>query len=77
MANLTKAQRDSQEKIKQAIMDGYKRGVCDKSGKSFRNKFGHPSAMPRPGNVTRRFVKRDDGSWGWVMTDFSERHGIA
>jgi hypothetical protein len=62
MANLTKAQRASEEKIKQAIMNGYQRGVCDSYGRSIRNEHGKPMKMPRfRGAVTfhKVFPRRD------------------
>ena len=40
--------RQNEEKIKQAIVDGHQRGVCDSSGNSVLNEYGHPVAKPKP-----------------------------
>ena len=53
MANLTKGHRDQEEKIKQMIMDGKKRGVCDGEGNSVKNEHGMPVAPPRKGKRRR------------------------
>ena len=77
MSNLTKAQRKSEQKIEDAIYRGYKRGVCDINGKNIKDEHGMPIKLPRGGPVTRRFIKRNDGTWGWEPTDFAVRHGMA
>jgi len=53
VANYTKAQRDQMEAIKQKIMDGKKRGVCDGEGRSIKNEYGKPIAPPLPGKSRR------------------------
>jgi hypothetical protein len=53
VANYTKAQRERQEAIKKAIMDGKRRGVCDGEGRSIKNEYGKPVAPPYPGKRRR------------------------
>jgi len=43
-----KQMRQNEERIKQAIVSGHKRGVCDSSGNSVLNKYGMLVAKPRP-----------------------------
>jgi len=40
MASKTKIQRQQEERIKQAIVSGHRRGVCDKNGNSTVNSEG-------------------------------------
>ncbi len=40
--------RKNEEKIKQAIVDGHHRGICDSSGNSVLNEYGMPVAKPKP-----------------------------
>lgn len=48
MGSLTKEQRAAEEAIKKMIVDGHKRGVCNKDGQSVRHpEFGVPIAKPR------------------------------
>lgn len=49
MANLTKGQRELEEEVKAKIVDAKRRGVCDGEGRSIRNEYGHPVAMPYRG----------------------------
>ena len=42
-----KQMRQSEERIKQAIVDGHHRGVCDNSGDSVLNEHGILVAKPR------------------------------
>lgn len=57
MGSRTKAQRDQEECIKQMIVDGHRRGVCNKEGQTTKTKDGRPVATPRrQGHVTYREV---------------------
>ena len=47
MASKTKEMRQNEEKIKQAIVSGHQRGVCDSSGRSVLNEHGILVAKPR------------------------------
>jgi len=47
MGSRTKAQRDAEEVIKQKIMAGYRRGVCDSEGRTVKMPDGRPVAKPR------------------------------
>jgi hypothetical protein len=40
--------RKNEEKIKQAIVAGHRRGICDSSGNSLLNEHGMPVAKPKP-----------------------------
>jgi hypothetical protein len=40
MASLTKAQRDAEEVVKRKIVDGHRRGVCNRDGESVRRSDG-------------------------------------
>ena len=44
---MTKEHRQHEEKIKQAIVRGKARGVCDGEGRSERGSDGHLKAKPR------------------------------
>jgi len=48
MPSEKKQMRQNEEKIKQAIVSGHQRGVCDSSGNSVLNEHGQPVAKPRP-----------------------------
>jgi len=48
MASEKKQMRQNEEKIKQAIVDGHHRGICDSSGNSILNEHGQPVAKPKP-----------------------------
>lgn len=53
MGSKTKQMRDEEEIIKQMIVSGHRRGVCDSEGRTVRNKDGRPVAKKRPrGHVT-------------------------
>ena len=59
MGSLTKEMRQNEEKIKQMIVDGHRRGVCNKEGEHVTNKDGRPVAKPRnlgPRSVRPRIV---------------------
>lgn len=47
MGSLTKGQDAWEQQIKAAIMDGYKRGVCDKEGRSEKHEDGGYIAKKR------------------------------
>jgi len=47
MASKTKEMHQQEEKIKQAIVSGHQRGVCDSSGRSVLNEHGVLVAKPR------------------------------
>ena len=51
---MTKKQRQHEEKIKQAIMKGRDRGVCDGEGRSVRGSDGHLKAKPRVMSQARK-----------------------
>jgi len=48
MASKTKEMRQNEEKIKQAIVSGHQRGVCDSYGRSVLNEHGQMVAKPKP-----------------------------
>jgi len=48
MDSAKKQMRRNEERIKQAIVSGHRRGVCDSSGNSVLNEYGMPAAKPRP-----------------------------
>ncbi len=59
MASKTKEMRNNEEAIKQMIVSGHRRGVCDSEGRHVRNKDGRPVAKPRnlgPRSVRQRIL---------------------
>ena len=48
MASEKKQMRRNEEKIKQAIVDGHQRGICDSSGNSVLNEHGQPVPKRKP-----------------------------
>lgn len=56
----TAKMRRQEEKIKQAIVDGHRRGVCDSEGRSVLNEQGLMTAQGRTlGPTARTFVYRN------------------
>ncbi len=44
------------KQIKDAIVDGYRRGVCNKEGESVKNQYGMP--VPKPRVLPRRIRRK-------------------
>lgn len=60
MGSYTKKMRKQMDEIHGKIMDGYRRGVCDKEGYSEKNEHGAMAARPRNmiSSVTRKLCNR-------------------
>ncbi len=57
MASKTKEMRANEEQIKQMIVNGHRRGICDSEGRHVKNKDGRPVAKPRNlGARSRRII---------------------
>lgn len=59
MGSRTKEMQQNEERIKQMIVDGHRRGVMDSEGRHVRNKDGRPVAKPRslgPRSLRQRII---------------------